>query len=154
LLKSAFYWSTTDDDSPFGNDNGADALTFYREWRDHNPHGSPVNLIRELLTRFQTPLAEWKMLKASAVNTLLDQWKGYVITTGDDAIISTAFAELLLDGNIDEKVRALALQAIQNEHDLIRWRRWKNPVERSDRLKQMEAVLLQTSKQRRGDTTF
>lgn len=146
LLKDSFYWSILDDDSPFGNDNGADALTAYRKWRNQHRIGTAVDFIRELLTSFQAPLSEWKMLKASDINTFLDQIKGYVLETGDDVIISVAFAELLLDGKIDEEVRTLAQRAIQNEQGLIKWRRWTDPVERAHRLKQMETVLIQASK--------
>src|SRR5215208_4691936 len=32
-LTSAFFWSCIDDNTPFGNDNGAGTLSFYREWR-------------------------------------------------------------------------------------------------------------------------
>ena len=69
LLKDSFYWSILDDDSPFGNDNGADALTAYRKWRNQHRIGTAVDFIRELLTSFQAPLSEWKMLKASDINT-------------------------------------------------------------------------------------
>src|SRR6185437_14586915 len=42
LMNQKWFWSITDEDSPFGNDDGSDGLAFYREWRKANPNANPI----------------------------------------------------------------------------------------------------------------
>jgi uncharacterized protein YfeS len=141
LLKAEFFWDCVDENSPFGNDNGADALQQYRLWRANNPGGDPVQFIKELLPNWQCSLEKWKQLTPSAFQAPLLEG-GYELETGDDVIISVAFARLIFDGVVGHEMSSLALEAINREQDPGRLHQWKHPDERIERLAIMKSVLL------------
>ena len=143
LMKDDFYWTCIDDNSPFGNDNGSDALTHYRRWRKANPFGNTTSFLESLCESFQAPLSQWEMIYPNSINTFLDMHKLYVLETADDVLISVAFAQLVLDGKIEPSVRKLAIDAIGKESDanVIKKRGWVDPRARSERLAKMLVVL-------------
>jgi uncharacterized protein YfeS len=141
LLNDKFYWDCTDDDSPFGNDDGAEALRLYRNWRTEDPDGKPVQFIEELLPRWQASLSQWKTISPANAGSILFAGNGYVLSTGDQVIISVAFGQLLLDGHIDSDLRSLALEAIEREKNPHILSHWVVPDERKTRLNKMQAIL-------------
>jgi hypothetical protein len=79
LMKDSFYWSDVDDDSPFGNDNGADALRLYQQWRLQNTGAKPIQFIEDLLVGWKAPLSKWRSLPPDTAGSVLYAGNGYVI---------------------------------------------------------------------------
>ncbi len=140
LMKDDFYWNCADDNSPFGNDNGADALNAYRKWRAVNPAANPMVLVKDVLKNFQAPLHRWQMITPDTFHVLLDD---YVMDTGDDTIIGIAFGQLLFEGKVALSLKDLALVALEKEMSpkTIKRRSVRVPEQRVERLAKMSAVL-------------
>lgn len=143
LMADSFYWSNSDENSPFGNDNGADTLSRFRKWIPQHQDEKPEVFIKEVCESFQAPFREWNEINPSDLNTILDWKKSYVMTTGDDIIISVAFAQLVIEGKVDNSLKRLAFIAIGKEEapNTIKSRGWVNPAERKQRLVQLKKVL-------------
>ena len=143
LMADSFYWSNSDENTPFGNDNGADTLSRFRKWIPQHREEKPAVFIKEVCESFQAPFREWNEINPSDLHTILDWKKSYVMTTGDDIIISAAFAQLMIEGTVDNSLKRLAFIAIGKEEapNTIKSRGWINPEERKQRLVKLRSVL-------------
>lgn len=97
ILDDPFFWESTDDFSPNGNDTGADLLDSYRDWlRTHD--GQPIRFLEHLAQR-------WGYAGIAAMD-------GEV---RDAAAIGLAFADIKLRGECDDHARELALNSISRQ---------------------------------------
>src|SRR5277367_4726427 len=55
LMKEEWFWSIIDENSPFGNDDGADALAIYRRWRAANPEERTIDRVVRVCHRLEIP---------------------------------------------------------------------------------------------------
>lgn len=143
LMTESFYWNCADDNSPFGNDNGADALSEFHIWRKRHPTEKPEIFINDLCEKFQARFSDWNETTPEGLNTIFGSKKSYAMTTGDDIIISVAFAQLMIEGKVDNSLKQLAFVAIGKEEaaNTIERRGWVNPEERKQRLIKFRNVL-------------
>lgn len=72
LLTEDFYWSSIDEDSPFGNDDGSDAFYGFRHWRNSNKTESPIVFLRELISEWGFPPFDWNTLDTIAINEYIN----------------------------------------------------------------------------------
>jgi uncharacterized protein YfeS len=142
LLPEDWFWSITDEDSPFGNDDGADALAHYRKWRRANQNSSPVTGVAEVCERLAVPFEQWKTTTHKAIAG--DVWPSNFFATGpgDQMVIAIALGQLVDEGYVDSQLCQLGLQAVHNEQVPKMYERWVSPKERQERLAVMESVLL------------
>jgi uncharacterized protein YfeS len=152
ILADEFFWDCTDENSPFGNDTGADALDFFREWRAEHPRTNPVESLRKILEElFGVPDAHWNAVEPFEVQALLDETADDVFVR-DDTVIAVAFGQIVLEGKVDAEIKRRAMLALQRQSlpTLIEHRGWISPPERIERLRRMLEVLGGLSL---GDTT-
>lgn len=114
LLDDPFFWESTDDFAPHGNDTGADVLAAYRTWLRRHPEGQPVRFLERLS-------AQWGYSASSPMDD----------DSHAEACIALAFADLKLRGHCDEQARSLALASLNFQR--LQAESWTGP-ERQQRL--------------------
>ncbi|MCH2207302.1 MAG: hypothetical protein MK132_15710 [Lentisphaerales bacterium] len=121
LVPHDFFWDYLDELTPFGSDEGHNALVQFREWRKDNP---------------ETPLADclsWMIagigdLKASDYNDAIttpeyiskqledDEFDDdYFIYTLDAYVIGVGFGQLADEGKIDEEAKPIISTALSRQ---------------------------------------
>ncbi len=90
------------------------------------------------VTHFQLDPTDDEQMQATLVHD------GYQIVTFDDTLIAVAFAQGILEGEVDPEIRDKALMAIRREasNAVIAYRGWVDPDERRNRLDLMRTALL------------
>jgi uncharacterized protein YfeS len=79
LLTQDFYWSSVNDFSSFGNDDGSDAFHYFKEWRKKNKSSSPVTFLNQLIDEWgypkfdltaldETEIAKFPEIKGSGIS--------------------------------------------------------------------------------------
>jgi uncharacterized protein YfeS len=140
-LKDAFFWSLTDDASPFGNESAQATLTAFRAYRDDHPGESPLGLLDELLARWEVEDAHWDALDPDEVQSIGAEDE-YGLLTRDEVIIALAFSQLITDGKLAPELRRRALLAIRRQTLPALLHAWgARATERAERLERMAAVL-------------
>jgi uncharacterized protein YfeS len=86
-------WDCTDEDAPFGSDEGADAYSEFRDWRAENP-GAPLQ---------------------ACLDWIGDQSAYPDAFTYDATIIATVLGQLVSEGRIDEDAKPAAYNAIARQ---------------------------------------
>jgi uncharacterized protein YfeS len=115
LLGQSIIWNFGDEDSPLGNDTGADAFAAYLGFRATQPVGGIRDFMREQLALKGVPNADWDQIDATNLKALLNVDKGFSLLKRDDFIIGLAFAQLLLEGEVDSDVRRRAITALSRQ---------------------------------------
>ena len=140
LMKAEYFWDVCDEDSPFGNDTGADTLEFFREHLESQ--GDDEQFLSDILE-------EWEVDRETAESVSDDELKKaledehFHVLTYDDVVIAVAFAQLVFRGKptkpmADAAIRSLKRQALQ---DVIEFRGWEDFGERAERCAEMIWVL-------------
>ena len=143
ILTDEFYWDCVDDNSPFGNDTGADTLEFLREWREENPESNPVRFLNQLLKEWEVTDDYWDITDPSEVQRLLDADE-FSFNTRDEAVIALAFGQLILEGEVESEIKRRAALAIARQAQPAIINRWgEHASERAERLQKMKAALEQ-----------
>jgi uncharacterized protein YfeS len=112
LLGQSVIWDYGDEDSPLGNDVGADTFAAYLKFRDARPTRGLQDFIREELEFRELPDVDWDLLDEARLAKLLEVDRGYAVLKRDDFIVGLAFAQLLLEGALDPVVRQRATTAL------------------------------------------
>ena len=140
LLKSDFYWDVSDEDSPFGNDTGADTLEFYRAWIEESDDDE--DFLHQVFDEWDV---DWESAAAIPDGELADRLEdeNFDILTYDDVVIATAFAQLVLAGNTEQDMAALAMRCLKRQSlpEVIAFRGWSDPAERKARCEEMLDVM-------------
>lgn len=141
-LTDDYFWDCTDDNSPFGNDTGADVLAFFREWRPSHARGKPLRFLGQLLRDWEVNDDHWDVTDPAEVGRLVKQDK-FSFQTRDEAIIALSFGQILLEGRVDPDVKHRALVALRRQGLPAAVERWpdEHRAERRRRLAAMEAAL-------------
>src|SRR5262249_51844043 len=111
VLTDDFYWDCCDQNSPFGNDTGADTLALFRDWRASHPASDPIMFLDELLAAWEVTNDFWDVAEPTQVRKLLADDR-FSFDTRDDAIIALAFAQLVLEGKVTPETKRRGLLAI------------------------------------------
>lgn len=101
ILDDPFFWDTSNDFSPNGNDTGADLLEEYRDWLKRHKDGKPIEFLERLTKR-------WGYSETSQMDD----------ETRNEAHIALAFAEIKLRGSCEENVKNLAKLAIERQRSI------------------------------------
>jgi uncharacterized protein YfeS len=113
-LTDEYFWDCTDDNSPFGNDTGADTLAFFREWRRDHPRGEPLRFLSGLMRDWEVTDDHWDATDPAEVARLVVSDR-FSFVTRDDAIIALAFGQIVLAGRVDPEVKQRALTALHRQ---------------------------------------
>jgi uncharacterized protein YfeS len=115
LLPNSIVWDYGDEDSPLGNDKGADTFASYLGFRSAQPTAPVQQFIRDDLAASGIADADWDLLDAARLRTALDADDGFSVLSRDDFIIGLAFAQILVEGAVDAEVRRRALVALRRQ---------------------------------------
>jgi uncharacterized protein YfeS len=115
LLPDSIVWDYGDEDSPLGNDTGADTFAGYLAFRTAQPTAPVQQFIRSELASSEIADADWDLVDSARLQTALDADDGFSLLTRDDFIIGLAFAQLLVEGAVDAEVRRRALLALRRQ---------------------------------------
>ena len=142
LLVPEFYWNCADDDSPLGNDTGADTFAFFQKELGQDPSLDVAAFLRELLSSWDMDFEDWNELDPKRIASMLTA-APFTVSTADDAVIALAFGMFIVTGRVDIRIRDWAKQAtIREELDvMMKDRGWVSPDERLLRLKDMRSKL-------------
>ena len=142
-LKDSFLWNIADDNSPLGNNTGADVLHFYRKWAKNNPHVKATDFLSQILRSWEIKNKDWNLFDEDKLLNELPI-NHYNILVRDDVIISLAFSQIVLFGMVNKEIKRKALWAIKRQRTdtVIDFRGWDNfAEERKERLTIMKSVL-------------
>lgn len=144
LMKDEWLFSTTDDNAPFGSDDGADTYASFFVWRKANPNANTRDFLQQHLAGWGYPSFDLSAKDYPALRSYLNEnelsWR-YLFGT-DAAIIATAFGQLCLEGKLDKDLKEMALTAIEREsvHEILQWWQEHRP-EREKKLPQLKSIL-------------
>lgn len=139
LMKENFFWDILDDNAPFGNDDGAEALPYWRKWRRANPHGKIMEFMKDIFEHYDISFSDWERKSG---NFAPFDFVGILTTSmGNNVVIATAFGQLMDEGYVDPELATLARKAIANEKNMVMVKRWSDPAQREARLAILESVL-------------
>jgi uncharacterized protein YfeS len=97
LLNDPFFWSCSDELSPHGNDEGADLIAFFSNWRYDNPNGSSRQFFDEYVDSWGFEDHEHFLFKSTYAYS----------------VIGMAFAHIKFDGICPAWARDEALTAVE-----------------------------------------
>ena len=141
LLTDDFYWSQADDNSPLGNDTGADTFLDFREWREEHPTENSIKFLDKLLAEWEVENDFWDVTNDAEVQRLWEKDE-FSLTQRDEVIIGLAFGQFVLEGKVDAESKRRALSAIERQSLPSMIERWENFAdERIERLGKMKTVL-------------
>lgn len=127
VLDDPFFWESSNDFAPNGNDTGADLLADYRKWLRRNPVEDPITFYRELIRRWGFSPEPSSDLGRTVM---------------DEAAVALAFAEFKLRADCLPAVAALAREAIQRQRqEAVETVNWSHKEERLKSLEILEAKL-------------
>jgi uncharacterized protein YfeS len=115
LIGQSIIWDYGDDDSPLGNDTGADTFCAYLTFRTRRPEGKVHDFIHEHFAARGIANAGWDTIDERELKKIFDAHDGVRLVRRDDFIIGLAFAQLLLEGGVDPVVRDRALTALRRQ---------------------------------------
>jgi uncharacterized protein YfeS len=143
-LTNTFFWSCIDDNTPFGNDNGADTLSFYREWRATHPSDAAIHFLTALLQGWSVTPTQWDVTAPEQIARLIAEDE-FSFTHRDDVIIALAFGQIVLEGRVDADIIERALVALQRQATQPALDLWLESChsERRRRLQLMTSILKQ-----------
>ena len=135
LLNDLFFWDSMDENSPHGNDTGADLLIGFTKWERRHSTRPAHEMARRLLRDWGVSQIDYDVVNEAAIWTLLQGDLLSLVET-DEALIAAAFAAVKCRGCCDRETREIALKAIVRERlpAVIEGRGWRDATERMERL--------------------
>ena len=117
LMTDEFLWSPVEPSSPFGSDDGADAVWRFYEWRKGNRNKRASEFIPFLLTEWNYKTYDYTHIDTVAIKEFIESGNlGDRLYMGiDDAIIATGFGQLIIEGKIDADLKSLTLVALNRQ---------------------------------------
>jgi uncharacterized protein YfeS len=142
LMTEPFYWDVSDENSPFGNDTGADTLELYRGAVEEDPELDGAEFLVELFEAWDVDVAFAAGIPDEELEHRLER-EHFHILTYDDALVAVAFAELVFQGNASDEIAAAAIKSLKRQAlpEVLEFRGWSDPAERRERCEQMIEVL-------------
>jgi uncharacterized protein YfeS len=111
LMKEEWWWSQIDDFSPFGNDDGADAFYFFKDWRENNSEAEPSLFLNELEQKWGMSFSHINKDEERDLPSI--EKANMFYRNVDRAIIGVAFGQLVLEGKISSELKKLTIKAIK-----------------------------------------
>lgn len=121
LIPEEFFWSCGDELAPFGSDEGDTALSEFREWRKENPTTEIFECLKWTVESiWEKDIEEYNetIIDKSLIESQLEDDEfddHYYIFTVDISVIATGFGQLVDEGKIDQKNKAIIQLAIDRQ---------------------------------------
>jgi uncharacterized protein YfeS len=120
LMTEAFFWDCTDEEAPFGSDEGHDAYYEFRDWRQRN---RKKNLTACLWWIMEGKLKKYNedLCSDEAIERDLEDpdeaflADSYDMFTLDATVIATALGQLLDEGRIDVEAKPYVRVAVKRQ---------------------------------------
>lgn len=120
LMTETFFWDCTNEDAPFGSDEGWDAYYEWRQWREDHP-GSPLIdcfswILDGRLGEYNASICADEQIAAdlqSPDDAFMSE--AYDIFTLDTTMIGTALGQLIDEGMIDASAKPYVQVAINRQ---------------------------------------
>ena len=109
LMKEDWYWSESDDLSPFGNDEGWDAFYAFKDWREKNKNIEPALFLGELERTWGVSFSHKDITSAAELKEA--EKKNQFLHTMDAGIIAVALGQFVLEGRISGRLKDLGIKA-------------------------------------------
>jgi uncharacterized protein YfeS len=142
LLKQPFFWDIGDESSPFGNETGADVLQFYRAALDDDPHLDSGDFLSDLFEECDLDRRFAEGVPDEDLANRLER-EHFHILTYDDAVVATAFAEIVLLGADTGELADAAIRSLtrQSMPEVLEFRGWSDPALRVAHCEEMIGAL-------------
>lgn len=142
LLQEEFFWDICDENSPFGNDEGADTLAALARYMKSG-ESNLLDFLADLFTSWGVANQNLNLTTIEELEAAAQQGDIEMkVNMRDEAIIAAAFGQFLIQGKVDQQLKLLTLNAMKRQQLSTSIRNWTDPVERARRLKLMEEYLL------------
>jgi uncharacterized protein YfeS len=143
LLDQSVVWDYGDEDSPLGNDTGADTFAAYLSFRAAQPTSEVNDFVHAQLEAHGFPEVEWDLTDADHLRELLTGNAGLLFIRRDDFIIGLAFAQFVLDGTLDPTIRRRAIAALRRQETdvVLSFRGGGEEVARKKQLAEFRRIL-------------
>ena len=129
-LTAEFYYDCTDEFSPFGNDDGAEALASLEEWyQDNGNLKKPLKFLKELIAENWGFETKYLKLADQARILRINEEEEFMFDTVDHAIIATAFGQYKIEGNLNDELRVLANIAIDRQKIITQYQMDNNATD-------------------------
>ena len=121
LIPEDFFWDCVDELAPFGSDEGDQALSEFREWKKLNPNTPTYECLKWTLESigelnigdYNDRILDRELIKSQIDSTDFDDH--YYVFTVDVSVIATGFGQLVDEGIIDPRNKALIQLAIDRQ---------------------------------------
>jgi len=120
LMKEDFFWDSTDEEAPFGSDEGAQAYDEFCDWREENKRKDITKclawLMNDQLDEYNEQLCANEMIEKdldAPDNSFLAEH--FDMFTLDTTVIATVLSQLIEEGRIDAKAKPFAHIAITRQ---------------------------------------
>lgn len=142
VLTEPFYWDVCDENSPFGNDCGADTLEAYRAAISEDPGMDSSELLADILEERDVDRDFAEGIPDEELVYRLER-EHFHILTYDDSVVAIAFAELVFLGDASPEMAAAAIKSLkrQSTPEVLEFRGWSDPSGRQERCREMIEVL-------------
>jgi uncharacterized protein YfeS len=145
LMNEDFYFSPIDETGPFGSDDASDTYFAFANWRLNNKTKNPKDFIIPHLNDWDYPLFDLSITDYEKLKPYLNKGSIYVLSfTGiDQVILAVAFAQLYLEGEIDQELLMIAENALKRQLIPEILSMWPDNYqeERKDKLNKMMEVI-------------
>ena len=112
----AFWYSSMDDFSPFGNDTGNDTLRLLEEWlTQHGAKANVADFIRGLIRKWDLDEAYLAIDDAETMKQLHYDEDQFLNDAQDQAVLAAALGQLKITGQLSAEGRQLAINAFQRQ---------------------------------------
>jgi uncharacterized protein YfeS len=142
LLQEPFYWDRADENGPFGNNAGADALEFYRAALEDDPDVDSGEFLEELFEEWDLDRDFAEGVPEEELAQRLER-EHFHILTYDDVVVAIAFAEFILRGSVSPDMVEAAVKSLERQSlpEVMEFRGWSDPSERRERCEEMIGAL-------------
>ncbi|MBA3461480.1 MAG: hypothetical protein H0T46_16080 [Deltaproteobacteria bacterium] len=148
------FYDCTDDFGPFGNDDGADALSRLEDWYREGAKGTLRSFIDGMLQEWGMTIPDLATTDRETVNEwLADEELETALRAADNLVIAVAFGEAKITGKLDNGVAMLARAALDREaivfeHYSSRERAWPHAASANAAINVKRAALEKLEKAR------
>lgn len=110
------FYDCTDDFGPFGNDDGADALSSLEDWYREGAKGTLRSFIDRMLEEWDMTIPDLATTDRDTVaKWLADEELAMALQAADNLVVAVAFGAAKITGKLDDAVAALARAALDRE---------------------------------------
>ena len=115
-FRDEFYYDCTDDEAPFGNDNGADTLYELEDYYRNDNNDEKISLFpkRIVMDIWDLNYINYDTFDRKVIQELFNKDRHSLLAT-DQVIVAVALGEIKITGKIDPELKNMALNAVKRQ---------------------------------------